>query len=258
MAKAVGASIMNYKTIKAMKMNMLLTPLAVFICIATLGQPSAYEKKEEVSSRGFHTIRVATGISAVLKKSNRQDVTISASTPIYRDRVYTKVQDSVLYIYYEEPRGANFLKFRRQPPRKLEAVIHYKTLKKIWTETGAIVRHEGLVQGDSFTLTAEGASIITLEIDTRVLSATVSEGSIINIKGNAGSTKVFAETGSEFRGTNFVTSTCDVKAETGSIVSIHATQQLRAKAETGSIIRYWSGVKDLKKEGDKESIVPRN
>lgn len=241
-----------------MKTNILFTTLMLLICVATLSQPSAYEKKEDVSASGFHTVRVATGIKAVLKKSNRQHVTVSASTPVYRDRVYTTIKDSVLYIYYEEPRGANFLKFRRQPPRKLEAVIHYKTLKKILTETGAIVNHEGLVQGDSFTLTAETASIIKLELDSRVLSAKASEGSIINIKGSAGSTRIVAETGSEFKGTDFVTSKCDVKAETGSIVSIHATQQLRAKAETGSIIRYWSGVKDLKKEGDKESIVPKN
>ena len=102
-----------------MKSLQLLALFLLLTCI-TLAQKQVNDPNAESRNvKGFHAVKVATGIDLLLSQGNTEAVAVSASTNEHRDRIKTVVENGVLKIYYDN----NGLNFRNSDNRKLKAYV---------------------------------------------------------------------------------------------------------------------------------------
>src|SRR5579863_7130282 len=63
-----------------------------------INDPNAQKR----TASGFHGVQIGGGIDLYLSQGADEAVAVSASSPEYRDRIVTEVQDGILHIYIDD------------------------------------------------------------------------------------------------------------------------------------------------------------
>jgi Putative auto-transporter adhesin, head GIN domain len=199
------------------------------------------------SAKGFHGIKISHGIDLYLTQGD-ESVAVSASTPNYRDRIKTEVENGVLKIYLEKENGFSW----SSGDHKLKAYVSFKTLDELTASGGSDVFFESEIAVPQLNIDLSGGSDLKEgRVKINDLSLHQSGGSDVNISGTVTNLKVVASGGSDLKGYDLVTDICDVQASGGSDTHITVNKELNISASGGSDVHYkGSGVvKELRSSG---------
>jgi hypothetical protein len=193
----------------------------------------------------FHGVEVSTGIALYLGEGQSEDVAVSASTPEFRNKIITKVEDGILKIYYENKNAFN----TKRVNKELKAYVSYKTLDKLEATTGADIHFTGALNVPVISMTASTGGNIQGEIKSDRLSIHQSTGSNIQLNGSVQTMDAEGSTGSHFRGQELKAASCKANVSTGAHIELNAEKELTVTASTGGVIRYKgeAGAKSISK-----------
>lgn len=215
--------------------------IAPAVAQKTINDPNA--EKRTVSS--FHGIEVATGIELTLTNGNTEEVAVSASTPEFRDKIITRVENGILKIHYETKWGAIN---KRNETKGLKAYVSYKALDQLNVNTGAEVNIVGTLNSSSLDLEANTGGLVKGVINISTLKVSQNTGSKITLTGKADKLEIEGDTGSKFLGEDLSVGSCDVQVSTGAGVYITVEKEVSVKANTGGYLKYKgnAGIRDIK------------
>jgi hypothetical protein len=190
-------------------------------------------EKRSVSS--FHGIDVGTGITLILTEGTTEEVTVSAATAEFRDKIVTKVENGILKIRYESKLGSVN---KRKETKDLKAYVAFKSLDILHANTGAAVEINGVLKTTDLDMKANTGALIKGKVDVSSIKINQNTGSRIALSGKAGKLDIEGDTGSKFTGEEMATTDCTVKVSTGAQVTVLAEKALDVKASTGGVVKY--------------------
>ena len=239
--KWVGSSCLKqpqFSTPKYFQMkHRVLLMLVCFIAFSACAQNEKTFNDANAQSRSvgsFHAIRIEDGIDLYLTQGNEEAVAVSASKDEYRDKITTKVENGVLFVYYGEERGFN-ITWR---DRKLRAYISVRDIDEIKASSGSDVILKGTLTAKKLMLDLSGGSDFVGDVKSTELEIEMSGGSDVNISGSANNLKVNGSGGSDFNGYKLAAEYVIIQVSGGSDAQLNVTKELFAEASGGSDIDY--------------------
>jgi hypothetical protein len=226
--------------------NLFMSFLLGSLSILAKAQPVIHDPLAETRVVGtFHGIDVATGIELTLTHGAKEEVAVSASTPAYRDKIITRVENGILKIHYESKLGAIN---KKNETKGLKAYVSYHTLDHLSVTTGAEVNIVGTMESAALNLEANTGSLVKGAVNVTNLNVKQNTGSKITLTGNAGNLIIESDTGSKFLGEDLQAGTCNVTVSTGAGVFISVEKEVSVKANTGGYLKYKgnAGIRDIK------------
>lgn len=185
-------------------------------------------KKNRTITESFNAIKVSQGIDVYLKQSDNISVTVEADDNIY-DLLITEVKNNVLHIYFEKNVG------------RVKAKIVYVSMKEIVALTassGADIKGEGKITGNTLKLKASSGADIELECDVEELTCTSSSGSDIDISGTCKKFEANSSSGSDINAEDLKSNHVDAESSSGSDITVYVIETLKADASSGADIIY--------------------
>jgi hypothetical protein len=204
------------------------------LVITAMAQKVVNDKNAQVrNARGFHAIKVSTGIHLYLTQGNEEAVAVSASEVKYRDHIVTEVVDGVLKIYFENT-GWHFW----DNDHHLKAYVSCKTLDALSASSGAEVEVDGSLKSGEMTMHFSSGASFSGNVMVTSLKVDQGSGAQSNFSGTASQVHVEASSGSSFKGYDLQTDMCDASTSSGASMSITVNKELTASAHSGGQIYY--------------------
>jgi phage pi2 protein 07 len=229
--------------------------LLSFILISTLSL-FVFAQNEKIISdknaqsrnvKGFHGIRVSSGIDLYLTQGNEEAVAISATDQGVRERIKTEVENGVLKIYINN-NGFHW----SMHDMKMKAYVSFKNLDELGASGGSDIYPQSKLKVSKLDIRLSGGSDLKdADVDVQEMYIDQSGGSDVKISGQVQNLKVEASGGSDLHGYELTTDICNIRASGGSDARITVNKELNIDASGGSDIYYkGSGViKELRTSG---------
>ncbi len=183
----------------------------------------------------FHGIEVGTGVELWLTEGNLEEIAVSVSTPEFRNKLVTKVENGILKIHYESKVGSIN---RTKEDKHLKAYVSYKSLDMLNATTGSQVKINGVLKAATLDMVANTGALLNGEVNIGSLKLKQNTGSKVTLTGKADKLNVEGDTGSKFKGDDLDVSSCIVSVNTGAQVIVNAEKEIQAKANTGGLVKY--------------------
>ncbi|MFI5154575.1 MAG: head GIN domain-containing protein [Chitinophagales bacterium] len=230
--------------------NLILLALVSISFTTAMAQNGKIIKDDNAQTRnlkGFHGIRVSGGIDLYLSQGP-EAIAVSASTPEYREKIQTVIENGILKIYLKNT-GAHLILGFKNP--KLKAYVSATSLDLLGASGGSDVFIDGVLSSNKLDINISGGSDITGKLDVKELSLDQSGGSDADIAGKAETLKVEASGGSDLKAYNLIADFCDIVASGGSDAEVTVNKELSAHASGGSDIFYQGSgtIRDLRSSG---------
>lgn len=220
--------------IKNMKLIKLL-PVALLLSTVLTAQTQINDPNAEVRTlKGFHAIKVSTGIQVILNQSATEAVAVSATTVEDRDKIKTVVENGVLKIYYDN----DSWKFWKNENRKLKAYVSVINLDGIDVSAGAGIKIEGTLKTSTLAVDASSGAAVNGSITATTVKIDQSSGAAINLSGSVSDLTVEGSSGSVFHGYELVVDNCSVDASSGGGVQVTVNKELSVEASSGGYVNY--------------------
>lgn len=229
--------------------------LALTITGATQAQKVVKDENAEVRKlKGFHSIKVSGGIDLYLSQTGQEEVAVSASSVMYRNKITTEVVDGVLHIGYDKESAGLGISFSN---KKLKAYVSVKTLGSLSAAGGSDVEIDGVLKATELSIAISGGSDLDGTIQCDRLKLTATGGSDAVVKGTATKAYISASGGSDVEAFELLTDDSEVHATGGSDVNITANKNIDASASGGSDVRYKGNAKATANTISKRSGVKK-
>jgi hypothetical protein len=216
--------------------KIILSALALCLCASSFAQNAKVIEDKNAETRnvkGFHAIRVSSGIDLYLTQSNEEAVAVSATEPDYRDRIKTEVEDGVLRIYFEN-KGFSW----NWGNKKLKAYVSIKNIDGLDASGGSDIYLQGSIKSENLHVDLSGGSDMKGRVEVQTMSIRQTGGSDVDLTGSVSNMTVDASGGSDLNGYDLVTEYCKIKASGGSDSHLTVNKELSANASGGSDIYY--------------------
>jgi hypothetical protein len=184
--------------------------------------------------KGFHAIRVSSGIHLFLTQGTEEAVAVSASEEKYRDHIATVVENGVLKIYFDD----NSWHFWDDDRKKLKAYVSCKMLDALSASSGSQVEVDGSLKSGELTMHFSSGANFSGSVAVSSLKVDQGSGAEANISGTASQLHVEASSGSSFKGYDLQTDLCDASSSSGASLHITVNKELSASAHSGGQIYY--------------------
>ncbi len=194
----------------------------------TINDPSA----EVRDAKGFHAIKVSSGIELLITQSNTEAVAVSASSTDYRDRIITKVENGVLKISF------NNNPFRSGSNKRLKAYVSFVKLDGLEVSSGASAKTDNEIKSPNLDLDVSSGATFNGKVEVNTLNVDQSSGSVIHISGAAGNLDVSGNSGSVFHGFDLTADNCSAETSSGSGVQVTVNKELTVEASSGGSVSY--------------------
>ena len=191
-------------------------------------------KKDRVIKEKFNAVKVSQGIDVYLKQGDKVSLTVETDDNIY-DLLITEVKDNVLHIYFEK--NVNRVKTKKVYLTMTEIVA-------LKASSGADIKSEGLIKSENLKLKASSGADIELELDVKELTCSSSSGSDIDLKGVCDKIDASSSSGSDINAEDLKAKHVIADSSSGSDISIHASESIKADASSGADIEYSGNPKD--------------
>lgn len=185
--------------------------------------------------KGYHAVKVGTGIQLVLSQGETEAVAVSAVSSEHRDKIKTVVENGVLKIYYDND---SWKFWQKTGNKKLKAYVSIVKVTGVDVSSGAAVEVDGALQADKLDIEVSSGASFNGKVTATTLDVDQSSGSSVVISGTAGKLKVEGSSGSIFHGYNLATDLCDVDTSSGAVVEITVNKELAAEASSGGLVNY--------------------
>lgn len=210
--------------------------VALLFSIVAIGQKQINDPNAEARLvKGFHAIKVSTGIQLILMQGTTEAVAVSATTEEHRDNIRTVVENGVLKIYYEND-SWKFWKYSEN--KKLKAYVSIIDIDRIDASAGSTVKIEGTVKSNKLNVEASSGAVLNGNINVTTLVVDQSSGAVINFSGTVTDLKVEGSSGSVLHGYELTAENCDVDASSGGGVQVTVNKELSVEASSGGYVNY--------------------
>jgi anti-sigma28 factor (negative regulator of flagellin synthesis) len=196
-------------------------------------QPVSDPNVQEREAKNFHAISINGPFDVYLTQSNEEKIAVSASDEKLLENIKTEIKDGVLQIDWVHTQKLNLGK------KKLRAYISFKNIDKLKASDNCDLKIFGETKLENLDVDLSGASdLITGKLNAKQLSFMISGASDVQVSGSAEKLDIDARGASSFKGFNFSTDYCNIKANNASDISITVNKELSAHASGASEIGY--------------------
>jgi hypothetical protein len=217
---------------KFMKKTGLLSVLLVLF-LGAFSQQTINDPNAEVRDvKGFHAIKVSSGIDLLITQGSTEAVAVSASNTDYRNRIITTVENGVLKISFKND------PFRSGSNKRLKAYVSFVKLDGLDVSSGASAKTDNEIKSPSFDLDVSSGATFDGKVNVTTLKVDQSSGSVVHISGAAGNADVSGNSGSVFHGYDLIADNCTAETNSGSGVQITVNKELSVDASSGGSISY--------------------
>lgn len=189
------------------------------------GNRNVITKNRNISS-DFDALHVSYGIDVKLTMGATTSLKLEADENLH-DIIRTEVEDGVLRIYAEKNIYSS---------KKRTVYLTATELNEIKVTSGANVSTENTIKAEELTVSSTSGANVKLNLDVNEVSCSSTSGSNARLSGKANKLIVSATSGANIKAKGLEALVCEAKATSGSVVSVHATQELDAKATSGGNI----------------------
>ena len=213
-----------------------LLPIALLFSSILVAQKEVNDPNAETRAlKGFHSIKVSTGIQLMLNQSNTEAVAVSATSIEHRDKIKTVVEDGVLKIYYDND---SWKSWRNGDNKKLKAYVSVINLNGLAASAGASIKIEGTIKSNKLNVDVSSGALLNGNIIVTSLEIDQSSGSVINLSGSVTDLTVDGSSGSVLHGYELIVENCNVDASSGGGVQVTVNKELSVEATSGAYINY--------------------
>ncbi len=213
-----------------------------FIAFTSIINAIAQDQKSQSRNVGtFNEIYAGKGVNVTLIEGDKENVRIVIENADVTD-VLTNIKGRKLDIK---------LKTKIYNDMSVMVYLTYKSLKAISAGTGAFITSDNVLYAENLDLKAGTGSSIILDLDVENLTASLSS-SKIEVVGKVDFQEISSNTGGRFIGDKLISKEAIVKAYTGGVAWINATDKLEAKTNTGGKIHYTGNPTELIAKGNIE------
>ncbi|MDX1476388.1 MAG: head GIN domain-containing protein [Saprospiraceae bacterium] len=206
---------------------------AIALCIATTAATA------QTSLDAFQKISVSGNVKLTLKHGSNTSYTATGNTSELKVRVEQgklKITNNKVFKDWDKPAVVE---------------VTYTALRALYASAGAQVNTDGTLNAGDFDLSIDTGANGDLLIDAQSLDARVGEGGVLRLEGSGRVLEASSTTGGVLKARDFVAQTVYVKANTGALASVHASESIEASASTGGSITYSGNPQSVK---SKESL----
>lgn len=215
-----------------MKKLGLLTLLSILF-LGAFSQQTINDPNAEVRDvKGFHAIKVSSGIDLLITQGSSEVVAVSASSTEFRNRIITRVENGVLKISF------NNNAFHSGSNKRLKAYVSFVKLDGLEVSSGASAKTDNQIKSTSLDLDVSSGATFNGKVDVNTLKVDQSSGSVVHIAGAAGSVDVSGNSGSVFHGFDLTADNCVAETSSGSGVQITVNKELSVEASSGGSVSY--------------------
>jgi hypothetical protein len=225
--------------------HIFLGLVTLFITLASFGQSKTYnDANAEVRNvKGFHAIKVSTGIHLYLSQGSEEAVAVSAADKEYRDRIKTEVtSEGILKIYFD-----NQWNDYNTEGKNLKAYVSCKVLDALKGNSGAHVDVDGSVHSSKLNLDFSSGASFKGAVSVTDLKAETSSGAHSIISGTAATIDASSSSGSHLEADELEADNATADASSGGRIELTVNKQLSASASSGGHIHYRgnAAIKDI-------------
>lgn len=227
-------------------MKFKLLAFALLLTAFSMAQRKINDPNAEVRNvKGFHAVKVSTGIQLILTQGNTEAVAVSATTDDHRDKIKTVVEDGVLKIYYDSD-SWKFWKYGEN--KKLKAYVSVINLDGLDASAGANVKIEGTINSNNLAVDASSGAVLSGNLNVTKLSIDQSSGAVINLSGSVKDLTVDGSSGSVLHAYELAAENCEVDLSSGCGVQVTVKKELSVEASSGAYVNYKGEgvIKDIK------------
>ncbi len=185
----------------------------------------------------FNEIQVSKGLDVYITQGSSRHLSVEADDNL-QDIITTTIKDNVLVISTSK-------NISYASSRKINVTA--SEISKIKASSGSDVYGTNTINADTLELTTSSGSDIELSINVNTLICKASSGSDIKLSGNAIHLTAQASSGSDIKAGNLITEISNVKASSGSDITINTSKELTAKASSGGDIKYYGNPEKIEK-----------
>jgi len=198
-------------------MKALCTALALVLATISYAQ-------ESLSS--FNRVSVTGSVILTLKKGDKTQYTATGDT----DKLKVVVNDGKLKITRIEITDG----WRNSA----YVTVWYTDIRSLNASAGAQINHEGTLNAGDFELNTDTGANGDISIDAQSLEVNVGEGAILRLDGTTRVLEANVSTGGILKARDLIAHRAYVSANTGASASVHAIEEIDAKATLGGSITY--------------------
>lgn len=215
-----------------------LNTVAIALLFSTLlsAQTRISDPNAEVRSvKGFHAVKVSTGIQLILTQGTSEAVAVSATTDEHREKIKTEVEDGVLKIYYDND---SWKFWKNGDNKKLKAYVSVINLEAIDASAGSTVKIEGTIKSNKLNVEASSGAVLNGSIQATTVKIDHSSGAVINLSGSVTDLTIEGSSGSVLHGYDLAADNCSVDASSGGGVQVTVNKELSVEATSGGYVNY--------------------
>ncbi len=185
---------------------------------------------EEIRKVGdFDQIEVSRGMNVYITQGSPAKVVVVADNNLH-EYIETEVHGGVLKIYV----NANI---RWASEKKV--IVTVEKLAAVETSSGANVWSQSQIMSENLELKANAGSNLTMDVNTKYLTAECSSGANIMLSGLAKDAKLETSSGSNLKGEELKVEHCKMSASSGGNTASTVTGALEAHASVGGNVYYY-------------------
>lgn len=128
----------------------------------------------------------------------------------------------------------------------ISATVYYTNLDALEANEGSRIASSEILNGIAFDIVVKEGSIIKLEnLEVDKLTARITSGSELSIKGKVKNQDIIANAGGKYFGENCITNQTTVTVNAGGEATVHATDLVDAKTRAGGSILIFGKPKQI-------------
>ena len=180
-----------------------------------------------INDESFNSIEVSTGIDLFLTQSDRHSISVQADENI-QEIIISEIENGTLKIYMDK--SSHHVASKK-------VVVNFIYINQINASSGSEVFSTNTLKLPNLDLSTSSGSEMELSVETNTITSSSSSGSILNLSGK---TKEFiggSSSGSQLNASNLTAEFCEVKASSGSDISLKCLEEFNANASSGAHIK---------------------
>ncbi len=205
------------------------------------------QDRETRNVSGFSAITIGGALEVYMKQGNTEGVELEGED---LESIITEVSGGTLRINRKGKKwGWNV--------KKVTAYITYKSIDRLAVSGASDVESEGTITAKDFDLELQGASSVSLRIETGELKGDVQGASKAKIKGRCNNQDIVIQGASKYDAEDLESKDVYIRSSGASTAYIRATGELDARAGGASTIRYGGNPERVNVDSSGASTVKR-
>lgn len=181
-------------------------------------------------SDDFDEIKASRGWKVVLEKGDENNVTVEADENIL-DVAKIYVENGKLIISADKNIGS--------ATSKMVFVTYTDAPEQIRVSSGASLEAEQTIKNKNISLNASSGGSLKVAITAKDVETNVSSGGVIRVSGTADKVDASASSGGVAKISKLTSKDTYASASSGGVMSVYASDLLKAKASSGGTINYY-------------------